>query len=310
MKIVQICYRHNYGDCVNFARLCQPYLRRRDYDIQLAYDDNKTGIFEAAGFPCYGLERATEERWLPHGRKNLPFDGHDERMYSNVGIHIGQAPLPPVANPDADWQEICNTSLDGRAELWVAQRKMPFPAGTERWLPLIAINTHGDSHAHAKNYGWEESVRLYELLLAECKHNLLLLDWNDRAPLIEHPRVKQAKRDLDKIDLRKLWPLLVRCSLIISVDSGPWHYSALTNVLCLAIFHGHHPMVVGLPRKKTTCLVSDRFADTNARCEPHWNLGIRRSDADSRDDCRHGSANDSERLECSACTPLTSSDAS
>jgi hypothetical protein len=103
--------------------------------------------------------------------------------------------------------------------------------------------------------------------------SLVLLDWDYRVPLLAHARVRHVKTDWGHISLLQLAALMRESSLLIGVDSGPYHFASLTHTAALGVFHHHYPSCVTLPRAKNVNMISDLGRESvNRARRPRWNI--------------------------------------
>lgn len=247
MPEVRLWFDHGLGDCVHIAFLLQLY-KRRGWDVVVHHEQNKSLIFHTADLPYVGVnDNVAHHPWVYQSSFNRPttnWDGAGNKIAGNLNEH----PLEPIGDPEELWEELCGIEFDAddavTDEHWQA---------TDRFLedlpkPCVLIHTHGTNFPEGKNLDTDLITGIYRQLLEGMDGTIILLDWDHRAPTLPHARVRHVKDDWEHIDLERLYCLMRRSQLLIGVDSGPWHFSKLTGIPGVGVFHHHYPSCVCLPR--------------------------------------------------------------
>lgn len=271
---LKVWFNHGLGDCVQFVHLLQLY-RRRGWQIQVHYEPNKAPLFQAAGVEYIDkIAGVPHHGWWHPGDFNRP-RVEDDLAGSKTGSNINKSPLPDIGNQRDLWNELCGIEIDGSA-----MRTPEADAEAKEFLrdlprPIIALHTCGTNSAREKNLSGPVVKELYKRLLDGMDGSLVLLDWDNRVPKLPHERAKHIKDEWGHIDLRRLYCLLERSDLLIGVDSGPYHFAAVTSTPTIGVFHGHYPACITLPRQATFNLTrsTSHQACSIAR-RRLWNIGL------------------------------------
>lgn len=270
MPELKVWFDHGLGDCCHFAALVQLY-RRRGYEVGIHYEPNKAAIWKAAGVTWLPLEEATHHPWeYPSDFGSFPCE--ESWAGSKLYWNMDRGPLPPLGDKQQLWDEWCEVRLSARDVVSQDdQRDVDrFVAALPR--PLLLLHTRGSNWCASKDLDDAAALELYRLLLDRTGGGLLLLDWDCRVPRLAHARVRHLREDWEHISLEKLWCLMESADLFIGVDSGPYHFAALSDVPVVGIWRNHFPSQCGLPRPATVNLVRSgmRFASIPRRAQ--WNL--------------------------------------
>jgi len=267
MREFAVTFQHGLGDCVNFALLLELY-RRHGCRIAVNCRPNKSPIFRAARV---GLTDAP----APHHRwRHAPeFDClNSTSIYRSSKLlwNFNRPPLPWIGNESDLWIEYCGVSIDFSPFTTSEHRASAarFVEGLPR--PVILLNTHGSGRRRRKDLSRQLTSELYQSLLKQTGGSLVLLDWHGRVPKIQGPRQRHLLDDWGAIGLEELYCLMQAADLLIGIDSGPFHFSHLTNIRTLGIWTGHHPTHCTRPRQRTTNLVPRH--PINTTFSPEWNL--------------------------------------
>lgn len=270
MPELKVWFDHGLGDCCHFAALLQLY-RRRGYEVGIHYEPNKAAIWKAAGVKWLPLEEATHHPWeYPSDFGSFPCE--ESWAGSKLYWNMDRGPMSPLGDKQQLWAEWCEVRLSARDVVSQDDHRDVdrFIAALPR--PLVLLHTRGSNMAASKNLNGPTILELYRLLLDRTGGSLLLLDWEEKVPRLAHARVRHLRDDWEHLSLEKLWCLMESADLFIGIDSGPYHFTALTDIPAVGIWRNHHPAQCGLPRPATVNLVRSamRFASIPRRAD--WNL--------------------------------------
>ncbi|NQV68554.1 MAG: lipopolysaccharide heptosyltransferase II [Pseudohongiella sp.] len=125
---------------------------------------------------------------------------------------------------------------------------------------VIGLNP-GASFGSSKCWPGEHFARLAELLQAQYRCKLLLLV-GPGEEAIANAIVSQSKAEIvdtsaDKIDLAELKPLIQRCDLLITNDTGPRHYAVAFDVPNIVLMGPTNPLYTATSLQHTTVLQRD-----------------------------------------------------
>jgi hypothetical protein len=270
-----LSFHHGLGDCVQFAHLLRVY-RSRGFEFSVRCEKRKALVFEAAGVPCVDVvAKEYKVRWPHLPGFNLPTptcEWSSNKAAQNVGV----GPLPALGPPGEVWEQLCAVDLEGAPERLltadVAAEADRFLAGLPR--PVVLIHTSGQHLVEKKNLPAETVQGLYRLLLDRTDGSVVILDWDGTTPGLQHGRVRHLGRDWGPVSLLELYALMRRADLLIGVDSGPFHFAALTHLPALGVFHEHYPSCVALPRAKNVLMArgSGAYQAVNHARRRRWNI--------------------------------------
>ena len=77
------------------------------------------------------------------------------------------------------------------------------------------------------------------------------LDWNKINPFSNNPRLKKIEHNWGILQTVALYE---KASLLIGIDSGPYHLASMTRLPALGVFLDISPWSVSLPRAKNRVL--------------------------------------------------------
>ncbi len=198
--------------------------------------------------------------------------------------------MPAIGDRESLWQELCQVDLEGCATPYVQagdiRKAECFLQGLPR--PIVLLHTNGTNFPERKNLPASTASNLYRALLEQCDGTVVLLDWDYRVPLLAHGRIRHLKRDGGGSGLGELAALMSQSALLIGVDSGPYHFSSLTHIPTLGVFHDHYPWSVGLPRSKTVNMTrGDGLRALNTTRRLPWNVVEYRGRLPEAEDIAH-----------------------
>ena len=268
---MQIWFDHGLGDCVHFAHLLQLY-RHRGHDIRVHFEENKSLIWRAAGIEYSDVEGAPHHDWIYRegfNQPNLQEDWSGNKIAGNINL----PPLPYLVEVPEVWKELCAIDLESSVEDHLSKEVRE---AARRFLgdlprPIVLLHTSGTNFSGAKNIPSNTVLNLYHMLLEVFDGSLVLVDWDSRVPTLAHGRVRHIKRDWGHLSLHQLAALMGECSLLIGVDSGPFHFASMTRLPALGIFHEHYPSCVTLPRPLNVYMARG-LRELNASRRRNWNI--------------------------------------
>ena len=259
MKTLRIGFDHGLGDCVHFAHVLQLY-RARGYRIELAGVPNKQFIWQVAGCDLADFSNST-----PAERHGWGYPASFEDVFApdsqanKVAHGIGAGPLPSLdADRETLWQELCAVRLsaidlipqDARDEADAFLRDLP--------RPIVCLHSNGTNWAERKSLPAAVTLDLQKQFAKRSSGTLIILDWDSRAPMIGHVRIKGILPAWGMIDPPRTCALFERSDLLIGVDSGPFHLASFTNVPALGVFREVQHCRCCLPNPRAVYLVPGR----------------------------------------------------
>lgn len=309
MRDLPLRFNHGLGDCVHFAHMLQ--LAKQDgYAPRVHYEQNKQAVWDAAGIPYCADSSVPYHDFKYLTDFNRPHPSPDYSAAKVAGCFCD--PLPPLG-PIADvWERLCAVDLSQSLYTTItpddAAAAAKFCDGLPR--PIILLHTHGTNWQAAKNLSNETTLDLYHRLLDGMPGSLVLLDWDNRVPLLASSRIRHIKQDWGHLTINQLAalyreishpsprPLAAECppasplplagevglsgpgeglapgGLLIGVDSGPYHLTAMTDLPAIGIFTGHYPSCVTLARSRSAVMTRDAasYQPVNQARRSRWSI--------------------------------------
>ena len=263
-------FDHGLGDCVHWAALMQLY-KRRGFDVRVHYEGNKAPVFEAAGLP-YLEEHVNYHHWRYYDGFNHPDPAH-EGSGNKTYLNLNTEWLPDLGDRDDLWRELCGVDMEDSFDPQLPRVKRQVDRFLEHLpRPVVALHTNGTNFAPMKSIPPHVSRELYRLLIdGGC--SVVLLDWDNRVPLVPHGRIRHLKNDWGHVDVLQLAGLLSAVDLLIGIDSGPFHLCHMTRTPSLGVFHDFFPWCVTLPRPsgKTAVMTRDSHRHCTRERRALWN---------------------------------------
>lgn len=270
-------FDHGAGDCCHWVHLLQLY-KKRGYEVACHHHENKKAIFAAAGIPYFGVtgdpQGGAYHSWkysadFNHPKADCDWSGN------KIALNLNKECLPAIGQVDELWDELCEVDMPGAMESVLPEE---VKKQGEAWLadlprPIVMVHSHGTNMPSSKNLSHEVCEQLYARLLdGGC--SIVLADWDYRVPSLAHARVRHVKKDYGHIDLMQFYSLLRLSSLLIGVDSGPYHFAKMTNVPVLGVFHHHYPSCVTLPNPRAANMTRNApsYRQVNFCRRPRWNI--------------------------------------
>ncbi len=254
MVDLPIWFDHGLGDCVHFVHMLE-LCKQEGYQPIVHYEQNKKAVWEAAGIPYRNLDGSPY-----HGFAYAPGFNQPTTEPEWAGSKVAACFVPPLPDlgPIADvWERLCAVDLSDRLYSQITQEDsdgaVKFLADLPR--PIILLHTCGSNFAEQKSIPEATTSDLYRLLLDGCDGSLVLLDWDMRVPMLPHARVRHIKQDWGHLSISQLAAVYCEASLLIGIDSGPYHLAAMTDLPAIGVFTHHYPSCVALPRSRSAVMV-------------------------------------------------------
>lgn len=267
-------FDHGLGDCVHFAHMLQLY-RQAGYAPTVHYEQNKRALWDAAGIPYEPDPTAPYHVFRYLEDFNRPQPSPD---YSGAKAHgCFCAPLLDLGLPPAElWEQLCAVDLSQSLYTTITQEDA---AGAARFCadlprPMILLHTSGTNWADAKNLPPHVVTDLYNRLLDGMPGSLIVLDWDHRVVKLPHARVRHILDDWGHLTLSQLAALYREASLLIGVDSGPYHLTAMTDLPALGVFTHHYPSCVTLARTRSAVMTRNAasYQPVNQARRSRWSV--------------------------------------
>lgn len=259
---------HGLGDCVHAAHALQLW-RRRGYNVTVQVEENKKFIWQVAGVNIVqGGGLPNHDYGYPAGFDDLSIPDCDA---NKVAFGLRDKVMPPlgISNQEA-WDELCAIRLDARSFISDQARDEAarFIEGLPR--PIVCLHSRGTNWHERKSLSDELACDVQRMLLARFDGSIIILDWDARAPMLGHERIRGLRPAWGQIDPERLCALYALCDLMIGVDSGPFHAAALTNIKTLGVFHNLLPNRCCLPSPSATYLVPETRHEAWLRRSEQW----------------------------------------
>lgn len=255
-KTLNIHFDHGLGDCVHFIAFCRVLRDNYGINISVHCEGNKRDIFRAAEIPYAELHGSIYHRWTYPSDFNYPetIDGDGSKLYGNILMKTEEERRKFYDEVcDLDMREMLPSIITDKERDRVAKLLHGLPE------PFVLMHLWGSNLQSSKNMDNHEEI--YNALLDSFDGTLLLLDWDYRAKQTKHSRIRHLDRDFKLSSFPDIAELFTRANesggLLIGVDSGPYHLSAMHPIPALGIFHHHYPACVSLPSPKQVVMTRD-----------------------------------------------------
>lgn len=258
--------RHGLGDVVHAAYAVQLF-RKRGYNVNVKYETNKRFVWKVAGVKeacCDPVDHAYF--YPPHFDDLTKFD-HDANKVCHFFV---QADLPRLGNNDVVWDELCGIRLDSNPFIsdlaWNETDK--FLEGLPH--PIVCFHSRGTNWSERKSIDTETAMQFQMDFVRKSPGSVVVLDWDARAPMIGHERVRGIRPSWGMIDPEQLCALYHRSDLMVGVDSGPFHLAAMTPIKALGVFRRIHPVRCCIPNPNAAYMVSRLHHDQWVSRQARW----------------------------------------
>ena len=275
--VVEVSFPHGLGDCTYFAHQLPLYVRR-GFSVRLHCPADKEILFRA----CEGVEwagngndvdRSAVHSWQ-HGPPLREVGASNFYLANKAACNFSRPPMPNLGLITRDlWDEFRDVRLSLRDHLEKHHTDLvaEFTAALPR--PLILVHTKGNTMTDAKNLDDATTRKLYLELLDRCEGTLILLDWDQRVPKLNHGRVRHLLDDWSRLSTSQMVALIDAADLVLGIDSGPAHVARFTDTPVLVVWRQHHPAVYSLPRPNHAHLVPrGPFHRSNTTLRTEFNL--------------------------------------
>lgn len=272
-KILNVHFDHGLGDCVHFVAFCKVLKDKYGIKINIHSESNKREVFNAAGIEYCDLHGSIYHRWTYPPDFNYPelIDGDGSKLYGNVLMKTEEERREFYnAVCDLDMRDMLATVITDKERTRVDKLLKGLPE------PFILLHLWGSNLQASKNIDNHEEI--YNALLDMFDGTLILLDWDYRAFPINHTRIRHLDRDFKLSSIPDVAEIFTRANesggLIIGVDSGPYHLSAMHRIPTLGVFHHHYPACIGLPSPKQVVLTRNAasYKRSNQPRRKRWNI--------------------------------------
>ena len=196
----------------------------------------------------YGYKRDGRSFLLTGGPKPEPgltsTAGYYLRLCREIGL---EAPAPETAKPSLYFSD----SIKARAE------KILTGAGITSGDRVVGLNP-GAGFGSSKCWPTEYFARLAELFEENWAAKILLFSGPGEeqiaGAITSASRAGIISLGSDRLDLALLKPLIKRCSLLVTNDTGPRHYAVAFDVPVVVIFGSTDPAMTASNLEKTAML--------------------------------------------------------
>lgn len=272
-KSINVHFDHGLGDCVHFIAFCKVLRDNYGIEIKIHCEGNKRDVFRAAGIDYCPKEGSVYHRWTYPTDFNYPetTDGDGSKLYGNILMKTEE-------ERRKFYDEVCDLDMTGMLPSIVTDKERERVGELLKGLPEPFVLAHfwGSNLQSSKNLDNHEEI--FNALLDMFDGTLILLDWDYRAKPIHHCRVRHLDRDFKLSSIPDIAELFTRADnsggLLIGVDSGPYHLSAMHPIPALGVFHHHYPACVSLPSPKQAVMTRNAasYKPCNWVRRKRWNV--------------------------------------
>jgi len=265
---------HGLGDCTNFARILSLYTKR-GFDIEVQCNDDKAFLFRSVGARI--APAATIDHTWPH-----PFTGTvwnfgactgADWAGNKIGCNLDRPPLPRLGDRDDTWRELVTSAADLTSKV-EPQRARPVRAACDGLpRPVVLLHTIGNTSADSKSLPPEFHFPFYEALLDRTEGTIVVLDWDNRAPLFPSYRLRAHRDVFGYLHVDELVAAMAHADLVVGIDSGPLHLAATTPTPRVGLFRKrHYPSTFALPDPRMLAISVGALRDWNVHKRIQWNI--------------------------------------
>lgn len=272
-KTLNIHFDHGLGDCIHFIAFCRVLRDNYGIKINIHSEGNKRDAFRAAEIDYAELNGSIYHRWTYPSDFNYPEtnDGDGSKLFGNILMKTEEERRKFYNEVcDLDMRDMLPTIITDKERERVGKLLEGLPE------PFVLLHLWGSNLQSSKNMDNHEEI--FNALLDIFDGTLILLDWDYRAKPIHHCRVRHLDRDFKLSSIPDVAELFTRANesggLLIGVDSGPYHLSAMHPIPALGIFHHHYPACVSLPSPKQVVLTRNAasYKPCNWVRRKRWNV--------------------------------------
>lgn len=268
VKKVDLSFYHGLGDIANFARLI-PVYKKYGIDIGVRCDSNKEFCIQVAGGRVVHTEVREHHKWFIQNGKLDQNPGNNRGWDGNkTGCNMRHYGLEGRANHEQLWADLL--AVDIQCKHLISQDDWNIVEGiTDSWpKPLVLWHSIGNTNRQQKSFNDQQQFQFGYELLDRFDGTLLLLDWDSRVQWTKHHRLKHLIPEFGAIDLPRLAALMYRADLMIGIDSGPFYFSALTDVPSVGVYFDNiHPSEYMIPLKRALTLTMGGRSQTLDRAK-------------------------------------------
>lgn len=256
-KQLDISFFHGLGDISNFARLI-PIYKKYGIDIGVKVTEDKRIIVEAAGGRVLEDNAKVNDhhKWsVQNGKMDVTPGNSHGYLCNKIGCNSGLYGLEEKATKEKIWKDLKEVDIQIK-HLVEKEIFDKIALHIKNWLrPIVLWHSIGNTNRMQKSFNEKQQQSFTYEMLNRFNGTLLILDWDCRAIWTQHHRLKHSYVEFKKLGLKELAALMYLSDLMIGVDSGPYYYSALTDIPSVGIYFNElHPAEYMIPCKRSLAL--------------------------------------------------------
>lgn len=244
MTDVVVKFFHGLGDISNFARMI-PLYRKRGINVSVETSDDKKLVLQTAGAEV-ALAKEIHSWWqqsypvITNVSSRSGWSGNKcGENLRHYGLCSGNGHPPSMEDLWEDYKKVdlqCKQLIPHESWIYIDTK-------IKNWSrPLILWHSMGNTNQSVKSFSRNQQEQFLRELIDQTDGTILLLDWDSRVNWTANHRIKHLIPEFGHIGLNRLAALMYRANLMIGVDSGPFYFSAYTNIPSVGIFFdGLHP---------------------------------------------------------------------
>jgi len=249
-------FYHGLGDISNFARMI-PIYDKYGIDLSVQTSDNKTFTLTVGGAHVIEAGSKQVEKihgwWIPTNTPNLECGAPTGWIGNKSGenlIHFGLQDACPDTNQL--WKEYKAVDLQSREHISLDIWKKVESVIQDWPRPIVLWHSMGNTNQVVKSFNEENQKKFLHSLIDHTDGTILLLDWDNRISWTNNHRIKHLLKVFGNLDLKELAALMYQSQLMIGVDSGPYYFSALTDIPSVGVYMDNlHPCEYAVPNDRT-----------------------------------------------------------
>jgi len=138
--------------------------------------------------------------------------------------------------------------------------------------PIVLWHPIGNTSQGQKSFTPDQQREFARAMLDQFDGTILILDWDRRVTWTTHHRLRHLDCEFSNASLCRLAAIMELSDLFVGIDSGPFHFAALTQIPAVSVWpQGWHPGTYMVPWNRSMAItLGDHPADAFRRFE--WRI--------------------------------------
>ena len=277
--------RHGFGDAANFAHLLDLYIKRGVH-YKLSTDTRLIPTFSAVeNIEINNLIDGENYTREPYTNPTDDWQRYPKEIwrYSKITQLLYKSPdlFPPIFETQEEcWRELCRVRLDIRPKIPSEDVSTVEAFLADYARPWILFHGWGGSDAGVKNVPMDLAPLIYRSIIDATGGTVMAVNFGKDIPRIDDANFC-IPNDFISIMPWTAYALLAKVDMVVSVDSGIYHMSLLTDTPTVGMIGDQfcHPARYTMPRRNRVNVVTHRNCErANAALWADYNIVEDRSD--------------------------------